>query len=101
VTEFYALVSQRQYTNATQLWSARMQADYPPQQNINQRFSQTRSMQVRRADVISQDPAAGQAAVAVDVVESTSEGARHWVGTWYLVRGPSGWLLDQPQLAPG
>ena len=21
-----------------------------------------------------------------------------WVGTWYLVRGPGGWLLDQPQL---
>ena len=75
-----------------------MQATFPPAENIDQRFSQTQSLAIERADVVSQDAASGKAAVNVDVLESTRAGARHWVGTWYLVRGPGGWLLDQPQL---
>ena len=25
---------------------------------------------------------------------------RYFVGTWHLVRGPGGWMLDQPDLRP-
>lgn len=75
-----------------------MRASFPPQQNIDARFSQTRSVAVQRADVVSQN--GQQAAVAVDVLESAADGQHHWAGTWQVVRGPNGWLLDQPQLQP-
>jgi cytoskeletal protein RodZ len=99
VAMFYDLVAQHNYGSAAQLWSPRMQSSFPPSENINQRFSQTQGVTIRRAEVISQDPQSRNAAVAVDLVESRADGARHWVGTWYLVRGPSGWLLDQPELS--
>jgi hypothetical protein len=39
-----------------------------------------------------------QATVAADVLETDSRGAiRRFVGRWYLVSGPRGWLLDGPE----
>ena len=74
-----------------------MRAAFPPQANIDQRFSATRSIRLQRADVVSQDQS--QATVVVDLVEANAAaGTRHYVGRWYLVRGSSGWLLDQPEL---
>src|SRR5436190_1227602 len=67
VERFYGLVAERDYGSAAELWSPRMRATFPPGENINQRFSQTQSLVVQRADVISQDPQSGSAAVAVDV----------------------------------
>jgi hypothetical protein len=97
VSTFYALVAAHQFDQAAQLWSPRMRAAFPPQANIDQRFSATRSIQVQRADVVSQDQS--QATVAVDLLEAdATAGTRHYVGRWYLVRGSSGWLLDQPAL---
>ena len=98
VERFYGFVAQRDYGSAAELWSPRMRATFPPGENINERFSQTQSLVVQRADLISEDPHTGSAAVAVDVVEVRQDGAKQWVGTWYLVRGANGWLLDQPQL---
>ena len=99
VSAFYGLVTQGRYDAAAQLWSPRMQASFPPRANINQRFSTTQSLTIQRADVISLDEASGRAAVAVDVLELGQDGPHNWVGTWYLVRGRNGWLLDQPQLS--
>lgn len=98
VASFYTLIAKHDYRSAAQLWTPRMRTEFPPAENINQRFGETQTVAVERAEVISQDPVNGKAAVAVDVRESTQNGARRWVGTWYLVRGPTGWLLDQPQL---
>lgn len=99
VSNFYALVSQHQFDSAVQLWSPRMRAAFPPEVNLDQRFSQTRDIQLQRADVVSEDQT--HATVAVDLVESTSEtGQHHFIGNWLLVRGPNGWMLDQPQLQP-
>jgi hypothetical protein len=98
VAQFYSLVAQHQFGSAAELWSPHMRAAFPPQQNINERFGETQSLALRRADVVSQDPSAGRAAVAVDVVESSQGTSRHWVGTWFLVRGSGGWLLDEPDL---
>jgi hypothetical protein len=100
VQDFYARVAQHDFGAAAALWSPRMRAAFPPAQNIDGRFSQTQAVTVRNARVVSSDPSAGRAAVAVDLVEQTSSGPREWVGTWYLVRGPGGWLLDQPALQP-
>jgi hypothetical protein len=58
----------------------------------------TEQVVVRQADVVTLDESAGRAVVAVDLVETVGPGTRHYVGTWALVRGPAGWLLDQPNL---
>jgi hypothetical protein len=97
VSSFYALVASHQFEEAAQLWSPRMRAAFPPEANVNQRFSQTREIQLKRVEVISQDPA--RATVAVDLLESVDQaGQRHFTGAWYMVRGSTGWMLDQPQL---
>jgi protein kinase-like protein len=99
IVSFYQLVSGHDYASASGLWSDRMRAAYPPQTNIWGRFDSTKSIVTRSASVTSAGP--GSAAVAVDLVETMSNGSvRRWIGTWYLVRAGSGWLLDQPGLRP-
>jgi len=99
IVAFYQLISGHDYASASGLWSDRMRASYPPQTNIWGRFDGTRSIVARSASVTTASP--GSAAVAVDLVETMSNGSvRRWVGTWYLVHSGSGWLLDQPGLRP-
>jgi hypothetical protein len=97
ILTFYQLISGHDYASASGLWSDRMRASYPPQTNIWGRFDRTSSIIARSASLTSAQP--GSAAVAVDLIETLSDGSvRHWIGTWYLVRSGSGWLLDQPGL---
>jgi hypothetical protein len=97
VADFYALVTDRQFAQAAQLWSPRMRSRYPPAENIDQRFSQTQSIQLRHAEVVAESGT--QASVGVDVVEVMPSGrTNQFVGAWHLVRGPGGWLLDEPEL---
>lgn len=96
VRQFYDRVSKHDFANAAALWSPRMVALFAPQQNIDERFSQTHSISVKRADVVSQN--GERAAVAVDVAESAADGQHHWTGAWQVVNGPNGWLLDEPEL---
>ena len=99
ILAFYELISGHDYASALGMWSDRMRATYPPQTNIWGRFDRTRSIVARSASVTSANP--GSAAVAVDLIETLSDGTiRHWVGSWYLVRSGPGWLLDQPGLRP-
>ena len=99
ILAFYELISGHDYASALGMWSDRMRATYPPQTNIWGRFDRTRSIVARSASVTSVNP--GSAAVAVDLIETLSDGTvRHWVGSWYLVRSGPGWLLDQPGLRP-
>jgi hypothetical protein len=99
VLAFYDGAAGHRFDEAAALWSPRMQAAYPPAQFINGRFSQTQRIAVDRADVVSSDDAAGRATVAVEVVEVADGATQRWRGTWQVVRGPDGWLLDQPNLA--
>jgi hypothetical protein len=55
-------------------------------------------LEVRRAETVSRDAADTRATVAVAVVESGAGPPKEYSGTWSLVRGPSGWLLDQSNL---
>lgn len=99
VAEFYARVARRDFDGAAALWSSRMQANYPPDEFIHRRFADTSGLQLLRNEVIADDPVAGRATVAIDLLETTSAGTRRWAGTWQLVRGTAGWLLDRPALA--
>ncbi|MGI8913158.1 MAG: protein kinase domain-containing protein [Chloroflexota bacterium] len=99
VIEFYTLVGGHQFDRAAQLWSAALQANFPPSANINGRFANVQEMTVRRAVVTAQTTQT--ATVAVDVVEldsGTPGSRREYVGAWQLVRGADGWLLNQPSL---
>jgi hypothetical protein len=98
VARFYALAEQHEFAAAAELWSPRMQANYPPAENIDGRFAATQQLTLRAADVVALDEAAGQATVAIDLVEVVGGQSRRYVGTWQLVRGPRGWQLDQPSL---
>jgi hypothetical protein len=100
VSRFYQLIGHHQFDQAARLWSSNMRAQYPPAQNIAGRFSDTTDMTVQRAKAVSLDEGAGKATVEVDVIEimGSPDTTRNWVGTWVLVRGPEGWLLDQPNL---
>jgi hypothetical protein len=97
VSQFYALVSSRQFDAAEELWSASMRSAYPPHENIVRRFSQTDAIGLERADLVAQNHS--RATIAANVLETDVRGAtRRFVGRWHLVRGPSGWLLDRPEL---
>lgn len=101
VAEFYARVLRRDYAGAAALWSSRMQANYPPAQNIDGRFANTTGLRLLQNEVITQNDVTGRASVAIDLVETTTSGTQRWAGSWDLVRAADGsWLLDRPALAP-
>ena len=95
---FYRLINEHDFEGATQLWTPRMQAAYPPGENIWRRFGQTSRISVQRADVVALDAASGRATVSVDLIEAVGSGGatRRLVGSWHLVRVGGAWLLDQP-----
>lgn len=99
VIGFYQSITRRQFDQAAQYWSPRMRAQYPPNENIAGRFAATQQITVQRADVVALDEAAGQATVAVELVEVSGSPprSRRLSGSWQLVRGASGWQLDRPR----
>ncbi len=102
VRTFYSYLDQGQFDAAAALWTQRMQGAYPPAENIYSRFARTQALTVRRADVVQLDAASGRATVAVRLSEVVGppSATREYVGNWYLVRGATGWLLDEPGLHP-
>ena len=99
VADFYGRVARRDFAGAAALWTARMQASYPPADFIDGRFAATTGLQLLRNETTSVDAVSGRATVAIDLVETTSSGTKRWAGTWQLARTNEGWLLDQPSLA--
>jgi hypothetical protein len=96
IATFYQAVAAHQFDAAAATWSARMQSAYPPPEYINRRFAYTQRMDLRQAQIISNN---GQVAtVYIDLIEVYAGSTRHWVGTWQLVSTSSGWLLNQPNL---
>ena len=93
---FYHYAGQHQFDAAAQLWTAQMRAQYPPEGNINGHFGQDQRVDVTVGIVTMTGD--NQATVGVDVTEYRSGGTVRSVGTWQVVRGPSGWLLAQPNL---
>ncbi len=98
VQEFYRRIDRKDFAGAEELWSSDMRRRFPPDENIRQRFAQTRSIRVEQATLTNS--AGGQATVSVQIVETvgTAAESQAFSGTWTLVRGSDGWLLDQPSL---
>jgi serine/threonine-protein kinase len=93
---FYQNVEQHQFDAAAQLWTAQMRAQYPPQENIAGHFGQTQHIDLHIGTVVMTGD--GQATVPVDLTDVRAGDSLHYVGSWQVVRGPSGWLLAQPDL---
>lgn len=96
VQAFYRAVSSHQFGAAASLWSAALKATEPPVVFIDQRFATTQQIALTGSRVLSHQ--AATAVIYVDLVELVGGQQRHWVGTWQLVEGPSGWLLNSPDL---
>ncbi len=96
IARFYQDVSGHDFAAAAALWSAGMQARYPPAVYIDHRFAATQQINLQAARIVGSR--GGQAVVYVRVVEVLDGQTRHWVGTWQLVNTESGWLLDRPNL---
>jgi hypothetical protein len=95
VARFYELVVDGRFDEAAELWTPRMREEYPPDENIDGRFSRTTRIDLERLDVRSIDD--GTAVVVVALIEyRSSRPPREFVGTWDLVRHGSGWLMDEP-----
>jgi hypothetical protein len=99
VADFYRLVQQHHFDAAVQLWTPRMQAAYPPDMNLYERFADTSSLNLLRDQVSQTNDVA--ATVSIDLVEVRDSQTYRWTGNWYLVRPSTMWLLDQPALRPG
>ncbi len=93
---FYQYAGQHQFDQAAQLWTPELRAQFPPLGNINGHFDQDQRVDVAVGNVTMTGN--GQATVAVTVTESRVGGPLRSVGSWTVVRGPSGWLLAQPNL---
>jgi hypothetical protein len=65
------------------------------QDGIVRRFSSTTALEIKDIRPVSQSD--GHAAVVVDLLEwkGSSPRGQELIGTWDLIQGPSGWLLDQ------
>jgi hypothetical protein len=96
VRQFYAAISAHQFDVAASLWSAAMQAQYPPTLFIDERFSATQEVDLTAERVVADD--GGTAIVSVQVVEVTGGETRHWAGIWELIDTSAGWLLNSSNL---
>jgi hypothetical protein len=95
---FYDLVSRHRYDAAAALWSSNMKGNYPPSTNIYGRFDQTQHIHVQITNV---SHGKGTATVGVTLAEQKTDGTMSgFVGSWHLVQGASGWLLDSVDLTP-
>lgn len=101
VQAFYTLVSHHQFQQAAQLWTASMRSQFPPATDINGRFSDTSRINILELKPLSQT--ATTATVQVDLLEVIQEPkgphTKQYAGTWNLVRGPNGWLLNSPSFS--
>jgi hypothetical protein len=96
---FYQYVQAHDFGDARNLWSASMQANYPPDYYINQRFANTNSFAIHQLRLVSQS--GNYASVYIDITEYKSGATYHWYGTWDLVKSGSGWVLNAPHLSGG
>jgi serine/threonine-protein kinase len=96
VSRFYSAITAHDLDGALSLWDARMRSTYPPATYLYQRFATTSLIGVSSASVIAETDTT--ATVAVEITEIAAGVRQQWTGYWVLVRGPSGWLLDQPAL---
>ena len=95
VVAFYRRVTDGNFDAAYALWSDRMKATYPRQENLDERFDSTASIEFSQLYVAEQT--ATTATVQANFTETyDGGGSRDFIGYWRLIRTERGWLLDAP-----
>ena len=95
VASFYRDVAAGDFDAAYGLWSDRMKATYPRQENLDDRFADTASITFEQLNVVSQT--SSSATVQANFVETYDSGSsREFVGYWELINVGGRWLLDAP-----
>lgn len=95
VAAFYAHAVDGEFDAAYSLWSERMRATYPRQENLDQRFDETAGIVFQQLFVAEQ--AGDRATVQANFTETYDSGSsRQFIGYWRLVRIDGRWLLDEP-----
>ena len=98
VVHWYGLVADQQFDAAYALWSDQMKANYPRQTQLDGRWDDTDEVVVHSWYVNYVDEEAGLANVYIEFTEIKNSGAQSYLaGSWDLVMGPEGWLLNQPR----
>lgn len=96
VAAFYRHAAAGDFDAAYSLWSARMKATYPREDNLDGRFDETASIDFEALHVASQS--GGSATVQANFVETYDSGSsRRFVGYWELILVDGRWLLDAPR----
>ena len=95
MADFYARVVAEEFDAAYALWSDRMKAQFPRQENLDERFDQTAAITFTQLQTVERG--VDRALVQADFVEEYESGAsREFIGYWELVLVDGRWLLDQP-----
>jgi hypothetical protein len=78
-----------------------MRAEVPWEPRLLRERLPPGQLSVLKAERLSTERSANQATVAVDVLEQLPPPLStplEYIGTWDLIRGPTGWLLDHPDM---
>ena len=95
VAAFYGNVAAGNFDAAYALWSDRMKATYPRQENLDDRFDDTASITFEQLRLV--DRTDGSATVQANFTETYDAGSsRKFIGYWELVQVDGRWLLDEP-----
>ena len=95
VAAFYRNVTGGSFDAAYALWSDRMKATYPRQENLDDRFAETASITFEQLNVVSETRSS--ATVQANFVETYDSGSsREFIGYWELINVEGRWLLDAP-----
>jgi hypothetical protein len=95
VAAFYAHVVDGSFDRAYALWSERMRATYPRQENLDQRFDETAAIDFQQLYVAEQTDTT--ATVQANFTETSDAGSsRQFIGYWRLIQVDGRWLLDWP-----
>lgn len=95
VAAFYRHVASGNFDAAYALWSDRMKAAYPREENLDGRFADTSSIVFDELYVAEQT--ADSATVQANFVEIYDSGStRQFIGYWRVILVDGQWLLDAP-----
>jgi membrane protease YdiL (CAAX protease family) len=101
VVRLYDALARADYDTLVSLWSDRMRGLVNLDVEQLKEHAPSQDLVLQRADLASIDRERGEAIVDVEVLETLDSAGglkRRYVGTWRLVAGPSGWLLDEPRI---
>lgn len=95
VAAFYTYAERQEADAAYTLWSERMRAEFPRQENLDGRFDATTDITITTIYVAEQFPTTAK--VQIEFVETYASGSsRSFMGWWDLVMEEDTWLLDRP-----